>query len=109
MDRYLCRPLDIVVVKGREQGVRIYELIAKLSDDPDFSATPEEREWCQITQYAFQAYLNQNWEDAIKMYTEVLEKKSGDPVAKIYLERCTHFKKSPPPRQWDGVFHLKTK
>ena len=106
---YLCRPLDIVAVKGREQGVRIYELIAKLSDDPDFGSTLEEREWCQMTQHAFQAYLNQNWEGAIKLYKEVLEKKSDDPVAKIYLERCAHFQKSPPSRQWDGIFHLTTK
>lgn len=109
MDLYLCRPLDIVAVKGREKGVRIYELVAKLSQDPDFAATPEERDWCQVTTHAFQAYLNQNWEEALKLYNELLTKKPDDPVAKIYLERCEHFKKSPPPRSWDGVFHLKTK
>tara|TARA_A100000171_G_C2137263_1_gene151321 strand:- start:291 stop:2354 length:2064 start_codon:yes stop_codon:yes gene_type:complete len=109
MDLYLCRPLDIVAVKGREKGIRIYELIAKLSDDPDFAATALEREWSQLTQYAFQSYLNQNWDDAIKLYKEVLEKKSGDPVAKMYIERCEYFKKSPPARDWDGVFHLTTK
>lgn len=108
-DLYLFRPLDIVAVKGRETGVRIYELVATLSEDPDFAATPQEREWCQLTQQAFQAYLNQNWEDAIKLYKEVLKKKPGDPVAKVYLDRCLRFKESPPPCQWDGVFHLATK
>ena len=32
--QFVCRPLDIVAVKGKQQSIKIYELVAELADSP---------------------------------------------------------------------------
>ncbi|MCE2950649.1 MAG: adenylate/guanylate cyclase domain-containing protein [Alphaproteobacteria bacterium] len=106
---FLTRPLDIVAVKGKEKGVRIFELVAQYTEDPEFAATPEQELWCDLTAQAFEKYLARDWEGSIALYEQVLMKKPKDPVAILYIERCKAFINEPPPEDWDGVLHLHTK
>lgn len=108
-DSFLTRPVDIVAVKGKEKGVRIHELIAQFSQDPDLQPTPMQEEWCALTQKAFQLYLDREWVKSKDIYLKILERKINDPVSLLYIERCDAFIAEPPPKDWDGVQHLHTK
>ncbi len=105
-DRFVCRLLDIVAVKGKTEGVRIYELIGRADEE-----LPEETlKLCEIFKQGFDAYLKQKWDEALKIFSQIEKEFPEDKVAaKLYIERCTEYKKNPPGKDWDGVAHLKTK
>ena len=95
--------VDVVRVKGKETPVAIYQPLGRkgeLSDEAQMIA--------RIFEAAFARYQAQDWGEATKMLTEL---KAAAPCAlcDIYLERIAHFRESPPPADWDGVFVYTTK
>ncbi len=54
-------------------------------------------------------YKDNDWEKATIKFKEALKLEPNDGPSKLYLERCEHFKESPPPADWDGVFTMTTK
>ena len=54
-------------------------------------------------------YKGKKWDDAIKKFEKALKLDGNDGPSKLYLARCKHFKKNPPPEDWDGVFTMTTK
>lgn len=107
-DKFLFRPLDIVAVKGKKQGVHIYELMGKLNEDPELHPTKEDFKISELTEEAFASYKNQDWKNALRLYKKLRKEKAEDYIAQLYIERCNKFIKEPP-RDWDGVYRLKTK
>ncbi len=107
--KYLFRPVDIVAVKGKKKGIRIYELMAKLSEDGDLTASKDQRRQADLTAEAFELYLERDFEAALKAYEELLKRFANDSVAELFIARCKEYKKTPPPADWDGVYHLTTK
>ncbi len=55
------------------------------------------------------SYKQRKWEEARLQFKMALEIKPDDGPSKLYLERCEHFQKNPPPSDWDGVFTMTTK
>jgi len=47
--------------------------------------------------------------DAFKMFAEALKVDPEDTPSKVYLARCKHYAKNPPPPDWDGVWVYTTK
>ena len=39
----------------------------------------------------------------------LLEAEPNDVPSTIYIERCNYFKNSPPPDDWNGVWHMQSK
>ena len=54
-------------------------------------------------------YRAMEWDEGIKEFTLALEAVPDDGPSKLYLERCSEYKKDPPPPGWDGVYTAKTK
>jgi adenylate cyclase len=108
-EKFLMRPLDIVAVKGKEQGVRIFELLGENCDDIDLQPDHHHPTQAALTTEAFEYYLKQDWQGALEIYKTILRLNPTDQVAALYIERCQEFKKNPPPDKWDGVYHFKTK
>lgn len=104
--QFVCRPLDMLVVKGKTKPVRVYELMAD-------KESPNNLERLNKATYLYQNglnhYYNRNWNEAITAFREVTELLPEDGPSLMYIERCQKFIKEPPPANWDGVFHLKTK
>ncbi|MEM7181419.1 MAG: adenylate/guanylate cyclase domain-containing protein [Spirochaetota bacterium] len=98
-DKYQYRMIDKVVVKGRENPVDVYEILngnsqriidLKLSTIGDFvSGLLLSRE--------------RNFEDAVQLFTQVLEKDPMDKAAKLHLERCQYYAKHGVPPDWEGT------
>jgi adenylate cyclase len=102
-DSFTAREVDWVRVKGKNEPVRIYELICEGKPPADWVACLEK------FNQGFQYYHARNFRDAKVCFQEALVARPGDPVSELYLERCDEYYKEPPPENWDGVYVMKTK
>ena len=104
-DDFILRELDSVRVVGRQQCVRVYELVAGSS-----AALPKEQEQA-FKDYAdgYAAYCEQHWDEALGLFGRSLEMWPGDGPSKTMAERCRFYRESPPPEGWDCVYEPDTK
>ena len=99
---FVLRELDTVQVVGREQAVRIYELLARAG-----TPLPAEQEQA-FSFYAagLEAYRERRWREALEIFEESLTLWSGDGPSRTMADRCQIYQKTPPPDEWNGVFEL---
>ncbi|MBU8901254.1 MAG: adenylate/guanylate cyclase domain-containing protein [Victivallales bacterium] len=97
--RITARIVDRVAVKGKKEGVLIYELIG-------FENETDEAHRLLIELYgeAFELYQTQDWTGAIKALSRVLKDFPEDGPSKILMERCVVYSKNPPVDHWDGIY-----
>ena len=101
-DNITTRELDAVKVKGKEQPVRIFELVGEKG------IIVYSDEFLENYAQGLAAYKKQEWDRAVAEFKKSLILNEDD-VSSMYIKRCRHFKKHPPGDEWDGVFTLKTK
>jgi len=104
-ESFLFRPLDIVAVKGKTQGITIYELVAKRDDD----LSPQKEQLCERFTKGVEAYLNRDWDGALRIFEQILEISPSDAATTLYRERCVRYKEDPPGPEWDGIVRMETK
>jgi len=103
-DKFVTRMIDVVAVKGRHNGTRIYELLAeKDAADPALIALTKK---CN-TAMAF--YLNRQWIEAINHLKECVTIESVAASCAVILDRCRKYEKDPPPADWDGTWFAEEK
>ena len=102
---FLCRELDMVRVKGREQAVRIYELIGHTG--APLVSEHEKALWCYAD--ALEAYRKGRWAEALDLFRQALTLWPQDGPSRALAARCEVFQATPPPDPWDGVFEQLTK
>lgn len=107
--KFLFRPVDVVAVKGKNESVIIYELLAQLVDEPSLLPSEHIQELAKATSKAFKVYLEQRWDEALEYIEGGLKKAPEDTVLNLLADRCRHFKANPPGDKWDGSVHLTTK
>jgi len=93
-----CCILDLVQVKGKHVPIRIFGPVIGHGDD-------EARAIAEQSQQAFDAYLNQDWDEAIALYSKL----PTETLKAIFIERCQAYRQTPPPADWDGAFTMTTK
>jgi adenylate cyclase len=108
-DKFLFRPVDIVAVKGKEEGVKIFELVGQMSGDSRILPSKEEVDLCTRFTQGFKLYTEQRWGEALKLFEGLKQDYPQDYVVNMYIERCQAFKENPPKKNWDGIFVLTTK
>ena len=98
---YVTRCVDYLVVKGKAEPVRAFEVVGRAG------AVPEEVA-ARVTAFndAYKLYLEREFAAARAAFAVHAE---GDPTAALYVERCEHFMAAPPPPDWDGSFTMTTK
>jgi adenylate cyclase len=96
---FVFRQLDRVRVKGKKLGVAIYEVVTK-----KVGATPALLDEIQASDKALNAYFNQDFDAAYKMFEDLHAAHPQVKLYKLYIERITEFKNNPPPPEWDGVY-----
>lgn len=112
-DDVLFRFLDRIIVKGRSIPVGMYEVFG-------FKDSLEQRiiDCEEITQQASDAYLTQDWDKAISLYTKAQDYEMHRPgitpgvkenLSTIFVERCQDMKDNPPGKDWDGVYVMTSK
>jgi len=96
----LLREIDMVQVVGREQAVRIYELLARAGT----SLPPEQDQAFSVYAAGLEAYRDRRWDEALGMFKESLALWPQDGPAQTMADRSQSYRKVPPPEEWAGVF-----
>ncbi|SMO93331.1 CHASE2 domain-containing protein [Gracilimonas mengyeensis] len=104
-DECVFRFLDQIVVKGRTQPARVYE-IAGLRED----AYQELFDCIGLYEEGMEHYLNQEWDKAIAKFeaSARLEEYEQNPSG-IFINRCKQMKQNPPGPDWNGVYVMQSK
>ena len=103
-DEFVCREIDCVQVKGKQQPVTVYELLCRRADDAGGRAAHLAGAFSQ----AFMAYRQRRFADAVAVL-EAVRRDGTDPAASRFIERCRTLLEHPPPDDWDGVYVALTK
>jgi len=104
-DAVLSREMDLVVVVGKTEPVRIYELIA-MADEVQNDAT---KKFLDYYHAGLEAYKKRAWKSAVEQFQQGLLIRRDDIVSNIYIQRSMMFIDSPPPENWNGVFVMTKK
>jgi adenylate cyclase len=88
------RLVDKVAVKGKEQAVRVYELLGLRVDCAEQLARAEAYE------RALDVYFGGDFGQAI----DLLRAHADDPPSRVLVERCKAMIARPPPQGWNGVY-----
>jgi adenylate cyclase len=102
-DRVHVRELDRLMVYGREGGLAIYELIGV----PERGAEPPR--WVALYESGLAAYRARDFAGAATLFRQLLDVRASDQPARIMLERCSRFLKSPPGEDWEATNAMKVK
>ncbi|MFW5878527.1 MAG: adenylate/guanylate cyclase domain-containing protein, partial [Myxococcota bacterium] len=99
-----AQAVDILVVRGKAEGVRIYEILGRAGEVPGHRL-----EAAGIYEEAFELYLARDFGRAARLFRQVSELLPGYRPAELLLDRCLLFAADPPSETWDGSFALNTK
>ena len=101
---YRSREVDQVVVKGKTEPVRVFEILDYHTDE----TFPKVMEALNHFKSALGYYYDGKWDDAVHGFHEVLKLNPEDVLSKTYVERCGHLKANPPD-DWNGVWVMTSK
>ncbi|HUI25854.1 MAG TPA: adenylate/guanylate cyclase domain-containing protein, partial [Candidatus Kryptonia bacterium] len=99
----VVRELDLVRVKGKYQGVRIFEVLGLATD---------REHWADLVERfnsGVYAYRARRWDEAIHAFAALLDERPDDGPSRLYLGRCRGMLEAPPAPDWDGVTVMEVK
>ena len=108
-EKVVVRDLDNVRVLGKNEPVKVWELISEVGQEPD-----QYKKILPAYHEALDLYKNQEWSKAIEAFkaSDELEEMFGGRKtnpSRIYIPRCEHYLENPPGEEWDGVWTLTSK
>jgi class 3 adenylate cyclase len=103
-DAIAMREVDQIRVAGKQQPVRIFEIVAEASELAD-----TKRQVIAAYERGLAAYRARNWSDAAAAFDEALAFDSADEPSKVMADRLRKVNADPPGEHWDGVWTLKEK
>ncbi|HYB42918.1 MAG TPA: adenylate/guanylate cyclase domain-containing protein, partial [Candidatus Methylomirabilis sp.] len=98
------RELDVVIVLGKSEPVRIFELLGRAGQLE--SGLLELRD---LYADGLAAYRRQDWDIAEQRLTDCLRLRPDDGPARVLRERVALFRATPPAPDWNGVWSLAEK
>ncbi|MCX8072971.1 MAG: adenylate/guanylate cyclase domain-containing protein [Candidatus Binatia bacterium] len=103
-DQFLIREIDTVRVKGREQPVRIFELMA----EGEAALDEGKRAACRQFELALSAYRRGEFQRAAEEFALLANGPTSDPAARFFLLRCRALLQNRP-REWAAITELDEK
>ena len=112
-DDIAFRQLDRIVVQGRTQPVKMYEVIGMTEE---LSSETAACIGCFID--GMEKYLDQDWDRARALFEEAAKLEPFQPGGElgiitnpslVMLDRVPQMKANPPGDGWDGVYVMQTK
>ncbi|MCP3852275.1 MAG: hypothetical protein GY694_18865 [Gammaproteobacteria bacterium] len=106
---FFCRLLDVVAVKGKTKGIKIYELVCNKEDIS--TDLPRPMTYYEGYEKAFSSYLKQQWPQALEQFNLLLQNDSQDKAVLLMISRCHHFIEHQTELidNWDGTTVLSSK
>lgn len=96
-ERFFCRFIDRVLVKGKKLPVDIYQPLCEGTPEPELA------DRAALFAAAMDAYHQQHFERAEELLLS-LGRMGDEKLSQLYRNRLAIFRQSPPPPDWDGVF-----
>jgi adenylate cyclase len=93
------RELDLVAVKGKEQAVRVFEVLG-LTGELEPGSLRRRQDFAEGLEFYRQGLFSA----AQARFAAILAEDPDDGPAKTFLMRCRQFQSGPPPHPWDTVF-----
>ena len=99
-DRFLCRSVDFLRVKGKQKPVEVFAVLgaADRPPPPGFEAF----------EAGMEAYRSGAFAEARNYFEQAADKGLADPLTTLFIERSTGLTERPP-EQWDGVYVMTKK
>ncbi|MBF0349400.1 MAG: HAMP domain-containing protein [SAR324 cluster bacterium] len=98
IDEFLVRELDLTVLKGKSNVLRIYELLGMTQD-----VQSEQKELLAMFQEGLQLYRTQQFKAALDCFKNCLKRAPQDGPSHRFVEQCQNYLSHPPEPSWQGV------
>ena len=102
---YRMRDIDLVVVKGKTEPVRVFEVL----DYHDKETFPNLTDVINQFNDGIMQYRSCNFEKAVERFERCLSLNPEDKLSRTYIERCDFLRTNPPPANWDAVWMMNEK
>ena len=96
---YRTRQVDCVIVKGKTEPVRVFEVL----DFHSKESFPNMIEVLEMFNNGIEYYNEGHWDKAIAQFKKAQKGNPDDKASNMYVERCGILKKRDP-KDWDGVW-----
>ncbi len=104
-DKFTMREIDTVRVVGRDQPLRVFELLGLAE-----AGLPAQQERAHRDYAAgLAAYREAFWDEALGLFQTSLTSWPEDGPSRTMIERCLIYQHAPPPETWGGVFDAQEK
>jgi adenylate cyclase len=97
----LTREIDFLVVKGKTEIARVFEVLGLQGEVPEAKLSLSER-----FAAALAAYRSQEWDRSETALQGCLELFPDDGPSRLFLERVRQLRAQPPREPWDGVWRI---
>jgi hypothetical protein len=95
------REIDCVIVEGQTHSQRIFEIMGSASE-----LTSQQLSLRDNYLKGLAAYRERRWDDALGALEAALEAMPQDGPSIALINRIKGLKADPPPRDWDGAWHI---
>jgi adenylate cyclase len=103
-DAVEAREIDSVLVVGRSEPLRIFELLGRKGE-----VSVERLELRDTFAAALADYREQRWDKSAKGFRDCLTITPDDPASQVFLDRIAQFRADAPAEDWSGVWELHSK
>lgn len=100
----ICKKLDKVQVKGKSVGVEVYQPVC--TEDGLTEALKRE---LGLHHTALEYYWQQQWDDAWRIFEQLLAEFPETRLYSLYLERIEAIRHSPLGSEWNGIYQSQIK
>jgi adenylate cyclase len=101
---FVYRETDRVVVKGRQEGLAIFEPIGKVGEVGETQLTEIDR-----FHKSLELYRKQRWDEAETLLKSLSQAAPDAKLYKLYMKRIAHFRQDSPGPAWNGLWVFTTK
>jgi adenylate cyclase len=98
-DRFICREAGKIKAKGKEEIIRVYELL----DEVGAPKGPEFASFLDAYEKALHLYYKKELDEAASLFIEIQKNYGYDALIDTYLSRIAHYQAFPPEDDWTGV------
>lgn len=103
-DTFVYRELDRVQVKGKARAIQVYQPVCRREEADD-----ELFKEIKLLEKALSFYRGRQWDEAVKLFSELHQMQPELPLYPLYLERIAELRGYNLDESWDGVYVRKEK
>lgn len=103
-DAFELRELDLVRVVGKDEPVRIFEVLARQGE-----LGPEKARLRDLFEQGLGSFRSRAFDDALEAFSRCLAIDPSDGPAAVFRERSARLRDEPPAEDWTAVRSLKAK